>query len=761
MNQKLYILNLEDNKHDTELIQATLEEEGIACDITRVETEAEFVAALDKAGFDLLLIDYNLPSFDGMSALAIAKGKCPKIPFIFVSGSIGEDMAIEALKNGATDYVLKNRLTRLAPAVRRALKEKEDRSEWKRAEAALRESEENYRHLVENLGKDYFFYRHDTSGVFIYLSPSVTDMLGYSQQEISTHYSAYLTDNPINKEVVKHTDLSIQGYQQPPYEVEILHKDGSVRWLEVSEYPVRKQDGFVIAVDGIARDITESKRVDEVLRVSEKQYRQLVDNALVGVYRSTPEGKFLYVNDALARIFECENTDEMLLLPVEMRYKRPEDRKAFLNILKEQGKIPVFETEVPTKTGKLKTIVISAVLEDNIISGMVADITERKHLEAQLRHAQKMEAIGTLAGGIAHDFNNILNVIMGYGSMVLDRMEADSLSKGQMNEVLAAAERAAVLTKRLLTFSRKQVVDVKPINVNETVSGIQKMLTRIIGEDIDFQLNLEDRSLGVMADAGQIEQVLMNLVSNARDAMPNGGRLTIGTGLQEIDDEYIALNGYGIPGKYAIITITDTGHGMDAETQKKIFEPFFTMKGIGEGTGLGLAISYGIIKQHNGYIKVYSEPEKGTLFKIYLPLVEETTELDKKTEAAASLKGGNETILVAEDDASLRKMSRIVLESFGYSVITAEDGEDAITKFMEKREGIDLVILDMIMPKKNGKEVGEVLRKTSSGIKILFASGYTMDKLKTHELTESGFDFIHKPVSPQDLLRKVREVLDK
>jgi CheY-like chemotaxis protein len=287
------------------------------------------------------------------------------------------------------------------------------------------------------------------------------------------------------------------------------------------------------------------------------------------------------------------------------------------------------------------------------------------------------------------------------------------------------------------------------------------MLGRIISEDIDFQLGLADGDLVVLADAVQIEQVLMNLASNARDAMPEGGRLTIGTGLQEIDDEYIAANGFGKPGMYAIITVSDTGHGIDAETQKKIFEPFFTTKGIGEGTGLGLAISYGIIKQHDGYIKLYSEPGQGTLFKIYLPLIEAAAVLEKKTEAPVSVKSGNETILVAEDDASLRKLTRVVLESSGYTVITAEDGEDAITKFMENREKIDLAMLDMIMPKKNGKEVSEVIRKVSPRMKILFASGYTMDTIKTRELIESGLEFIHKPVLPKELLRKVREMLDK
>jgi PAS domain S-box-containing protein len=626
------------------------------------------------------------------------------------------------------------------------------------AEDALRKSEARYRHLFDNMLEGYAYckmlYIEEKPQDFVYIHvnmafESLTGLKNVIGKKVSEVIPGIQESNP---ELLRfYSRVALTGKQE---RLETYVEPLGI-WFSIAAYSPEKE--YFIAVFD---NITERKLSEESLKASEHQYRQLVDNALVGVYKSTPDGKFLYVNDALARIFECENAAEMLLLPVGIRYKRPEDRETFLNILKEQGKVPYHELDVPTKTGKMKTIVISAVLEDNAITGMVIDITERRHLEAQLRHAQKMEAIGALAGGIAHDFNNILNVIIGYGSMVLDKLEADSPSKDQMSEVLAAAERAAVLTKRLLAFSRKQLAEVKLIDVNETVIGIQKMLVRTIGEDIDFQLDLADRSLVVMADAGQIEQVLMNLVSNARDAMPEGGRLMIGTGLQEIDDEYIAINGYGRPGMYAIITVADTGSGMDAETQTKIFEPFFTTKGIGEGTGLGLAISYAIIKQHNGYLKVYSEPGQGTEFKIYLPLIEEPALLDKKSEVPVSVKGGNETILVAEDDAYLRTLSRIVLESFGYTVITAEDGEDAITKFMENRERIGLVVLDMIMPKKHGKEVSEVLRKASPGVKILFVSGYTMDIIKKG-LTESDFDFIHKPVRPQELLRKVREVLDK
>jgi len=355
----------------------------------------------------------------------------------------------------------------------------------------------------------------------------------------------------------------------------------------------------------------------------------------------------------------------------------------------------------------------------------------------------------------------MLNVIMGYGSLVMNKLEAGSPSKEHLNQMILAAERAANLTKRLLVFSRKQPVEVKPVNINELILDLQKMLARIIRENIDFSLDLADMSLIALADAGQIEQVLINLVVNAKDAMQEGGRLTISTGLEKMDDEYVALCGSGKPGKYALIRVSDTGNGMDGETQKKIFDPFFTTKNIGEGTGLGLAISYGIIKQHCGFINVYSEPGQGTVFKIYLPLSEEPASPNRKMEADVPVIGGNETVLVAEDDVSLRELTRIILESFGYTVISAEDGEDVITKFMENKECISLILLDMIMPKKNGKEVSEAIRKVSPRIKILFTSGYTMDIIKSKEWTEPGFDFIHKPFQPTDLLKKVREILDR
>jgi PAS domain S-box-containing protein len=525
-----------------------------------------------------------------------------------------------------------------------------------------------------------------------------------------------------------------------------------------------------VMLDGLSSAIAlvvQQTTAETALLKSEKKYKDLFDSSLDGIYQIDADGIFVLMNPAGAKMFGYESPDEIIGRKALQYWRDPVDRDVFRAELMIKKSVSDYTMRLKKNNGEpIELETMSTIKEDenNIFNGMegiLRDVTESKKLENQLRHSQKMEAVGTLAGGIAHDFNNILNVIIGYGSMVINTLEAGSSAKEQMREVLIAADRAAELTKRLLVFSRKQVVDVKPVNINELILGLQKMLVRIIRESIDFNLELADSPLIVLADVGQLEQVLINLSSNAKDAMQEGGRLTISTELEEMDDDYVAVYGYGKPGRYALITVSDTGQGMDAETQKKIFEPFFTTKGIGEGTGLGLAISYSIIKQHGGFIKVYSEPGQGTVFKIQLLLSEDPTSPDKKTDAAIPVKRGNETVLVAEDDASLRQLSRIMLESFGYTVITAVDGEDAISKFMENRERISLVMLDMIMPKKNGKEVRDALIKVSPGIKILFSSGYTMDIIKTNELAETDYDFIHKPYHPTELLKKVREILDR
>jgi len=437
------------------------------------------------------------------------------------------------------------------------------------------------------------------------------------------------------------------------------------------------------------------------------------------------------------------------------------------------GNIHNAERSLVTPEGRRYFEIMASPLRNargEIIAGIeaVREITERKRaeeekkkLEDQLRQAQKMEAVGQLAGGIAHDFNNILSAITGYGELLEMKVTGNEQLRTYVEQILISSEKAAGLTHSLLAFSRKQVMNLRQVNLDELISRVARLLARLIGEDIEVKTLLKDADMVVMADSGQIEQVLMNLATNARDAMPSGGCLTISSELVEFDREYIKAHGYSVPGTYALVSVSDTGTGMDERTMERIFEPFFTTKEMGRGTGLGLAIVYGIIKQHNGYINVYSEEGKGTVFKIYLPAARSEVRPEDYTESAVALPGGNESILLAEDDPALRKLARTVLEEVGYKVIEAEDGEDALRKFIENKELVRLLILDMVMPKRNGREVYGEITKMKPDIRALFMSGYTADIIQKKGMLTEGVDLMVKPMSPKELLVRVREVLDR
>jgi CheY-like chemotaxis protein len=371
-----------------------------------------------------------------------------------------------------------------------------------------------------------------------------------------------------------------------------------------------------------------------------------------------------------------------------------------------------------------------------------------------------MEAIGQLAGGIAHDFNNILTAIIGFGNLLKMEMSSDDMLRSYVTQILNSAERAANLTQALLAFSRKQIINPKPVDLNEIIRTLEKLLSRIIGEDIELSVFLTDKDLTVMADPTQIEQVLMNLATNARDAMPDGGSLIIRTDVVHIDYEFLKVHGYGKPRNYALIIVEDTGQGMDDETKERIFEPFFTTKEVGKGTGLGLSMVYGIIRQHDGYINVYSESQKGTVFKIYLPLIKSIAE-EQRPEKLPTVKRGTETVLVAEDDTQVRELTKEILKDFGYTVLDAVDGEDALRVFNSNKDKVDILLLDVIMPKKNGKEVYDEIKKIKPTIKTVFMSGYNADVIHKKGIIEEGLDFILKPILPEDLLIKIRDVLDK
>jgi PAS domain S-box-containing protein len=510
-------------------------------------------------------------------------------------------------------------------------------------------------------------------------------------------------------------------------------------------------------------DITERRRLEDLLTESEERYRRLFETASDGiVLLEKSEGKIINVNPATEKMLgysEAECIGKRLRdigVPLDMS-----DFPALVRALNASGIINYDDVQIKTKSGCSIDTEIYMVDRARLAQCNIREVTERKKLEEQLRQAQKMEAVGLLAGGIAHDFNNILSAIVGYGSILQAKLNSDDPLRENIDQILLAADRATEVTHSLLAFSRKQILHAKPVNLNTVMKRFEKLLTRLIGEDIEIRTNLTGQGVITMADTGQLEQVLLNLATNARDAMPRGGRLSLDTQLVELDDAFIQTHGYGDPGMFAVISVSDTGCGMGKETMEKIFEPFFTTKEVGKGTGLGLATAYGIIKQHKGYITVYSEPEKGTTFRIYLPAIKATEEVIVAAAIEPPPSQGNETVLVAEDDGVLRKLFSTVLQEFGYIVILAEDGEDAINKFMDNKDKIQLAMLDMIMPRKSGKEVYDEITKIRPGIKTLFSSGYTADRIDKDSMLKEGFNFIMKPVSPKELLKKIREVLDQ
>lgn len=422
--------------------------------------------------------------------------------------------------------------------------------------------------------------------------------------------------------------------------------------------------------------------------------------------------------------------------------------------LGKEGRAQKVAVETKDEIGNLATS-FNAMIED-----LKKREEEQLHIEAQLRQSQKMEAVGQLAGGIAHDFNNILTAIISYGNVLQMKMRPEDPLRRNVERILSASERAATLTQGLLAFSRKQPVSLQPVNLNKTVKNVEKLLIKLTTEDIGFRTQFTTKEVVIMGDTGQLEQILMNLVTNARDAMPMGGALTIETDVVELDQAFIDTHGNGEAGEYALLSVADSGEGMEVETILRIFEPFFTTKETGKGTGLGLSMVYGIVKQHKGIINVYSRPGIGTTFRMYFPLIRSTAE-EKELLVFQTPRRGAETILLAEDDEDVRDVTKSIFEDFGYTVIAAADGEDAVKKFIQNRDRIDILITDIIMPLKNGREVYRKISEEKPGVKVLFTSGYTADIMTKKGLIDEGMPFISKPVSPIMLLKKVREVLDK
>ncbi|MBZ5702908.1 MAG: PAS domain S-box protein [Acidobacteriia bacterium] len=629
----------------------------------------------------------------------------------------------------------------------------------------LVEKEELFRLISENAADMIAVV--DMEGNRIYNSLAYQKILGYSPEELRAS-SAFAQIHPEDRERVRGAaEEARRTGQGKALEYRICHKDGTWRTLESTSSVIRNAKGEPAQLVIVNRDISERKRAEEALRLSEANFRSVVEDAPYGIYRASMNGQLLHVNPALQTMLGYATPGELLQANLETDiYRYPEEYQRLKDLFARAEELKDVEVEWKRKEGAPITVRCSGrCLKD--ASGAAAhfevfaeDVTERRVLERQLRMAQKMEAVGRLSGGIAHDFNNLLGVIIGYSQVLKRELGPGSPLYGHTEEVEKAGQRAATLTRQLLAFSRQQVLTPAVLNLNALVSDMEKMLPRLLGEDVVVTTALDPGLGRVKADQGQIEQVIMNLAVNARDAMPQGGQLKVETANAEFDETFVRQHPGAKCGQYVMLSVTDTGVGMDAETQAHIFEPFFTTKELGKGTGLGLSTVYGVVKQSGGYITVDSAPGKGAAFKVYLPHVEEQAKVEApKSVPDRSLRGG-ETVLLVEDEDPLRKLVQSFLEANGYRVLPAPNGEKALEAAAQHPAPIQLLLTDVVMPGMNGRVLAERLVARQPGMKVLYMSGYTDSFIAGHGVLKPGTHLLHKPFMEEALIRKIREVLD-
>ena len=641
-----------------------------------------------------------------------------------------------------------------------------DITERKRAEEALRESEERYRSLFKNNHTVMLIVDPETADI-VDANPAACSFYGWSHKELT---SKKITDiNTLTAEqVFQEIERAKSGENQHFF---FRHRlaTGEIVDVEIFSGPIILNGKQLLY--SIVHDITERKKAIEALRDSEEKYRTVLEANPDPVVVYDIEGKVVYFNPAFTRVFGWSLRDRLgkrmdLFVPEE---NWPETKMMIDRVLAGES-FSGIESNRYNKEGKVIPVSISgAVLRDmdgNPVGSVInlRDISQQKNLESQLQHAQKMEAVGTLAGGIAHDFNNLLQAIQGYTELLLMRTKDGEPGFRELREVIRASKRGAELTQQLLTFSRKVESKRKPLNLNEEVEEVRQLLERTLPKMIEVEFNLDPDLRTINADSAQLKQVLMNLAVNAKDAMPEGGKLVIETQNITLDEEFCKRYAEVTPGNYVLLSMADTGHGMEKETLEHIFDPFYTTKEVGKGTGLGLAIVYGIVKNHDGYVMCYSRPGSGSSFSIYLPVSEAAKEhekLEESLESKSPAMGGDETILLVDDEEFIRELGVDVLGQAGYTVLAASNGEKALEVFRREQAHIDLIILDLIMPGMGGSKCLEELLKIEPQARILIASGYSPDASTKGSLEAGAAGFINKPYDNKQLLELVRKILDR
>jgi PAS domain S-box-containing protein len=759
------LLLVEDVVDDAELIVVELRRAGLAFTSQRVDSEAALRHALHQFVPDIVLSDHALPSFSALDALRMVRTERPHTPVIIVTGSLDEETAAEYIRSGAADYVVKHRLHRLAPAVRRAMINARDVIERKRAEEELRRTTEFLSHAqaIAHIGS----WEWNIAGDAIAWSAETYRIFGLTPEQGPFALEQYLglihpDDRDAVSDAVRRTLDS-----GAPFEVDhrIVHPDGSIHFLHGRGGLVADATGRPVGMTGTVLDITGRKEAEEALREAKDRLETLIASAPLAISSLDAAGLVQTWNPAAERLFGWTAV-EVVGKPLSMVPEEGAEESAGLQRRVLRGEsLDGVELVRRKKDGTPVTVSLSAApLRDaqGQVTGILAlmeDVTDVKRLEQQFFQAQKMEAVGRLAGGVAHDFNNLLTAILGSTDLLLDSLPADHPGREEAGETRKAALRAAELTRQLLAFSRQQVLAPRVLDLNEVVVDMDRMLQRLIGEDVELRTALAADLGAVRADPGQLEQVIVNLAVNARDAMPEGGKLTIETANVALAEAYMAALAVVVPGFYVLLAVSDTGTGMDAATQARVFEPFFTTKPKGQGTGLGLATVYGIVKQSGGYIWVYSEPGRGTTFKVYLPRVDAPVESRPDPVIAASLRG-SETILLVEDQDEVRNLVRRMLEARGYHVLVGASGDDALRVAARHGGSIDLLVTDVVMPGMSGRQAALLLVPAHPKMRVLYLSGYTDEAIVRHGMLEPGIAFLQKPFTTDTLARKVREVLD-
>jgi PAS domain S-box-containing protein len=675
---------------------------------------------------------------------------------------MGEETVVNSVRQGAVDYIPKSRLGRLAPAIRRALSEATAPGGVRRPAAP---SLGELAAIVESssdaiVGKDL-------NGVITSWNGGAVKIFGYSAGEAVGRSITMLLPMDRLDEEARILEQLRRGARVDPFETVRLRKDGSAIHMSVTISPIRNEAGAVVGASKIARDISAGKRAEAALRTSENHYRLLFENNPTPILVYDRETlRFLSVNEAAVRAYGYTREEfvAMNLAEIALPEEIPAFQEQLARLNDEAGNSGIWRHR--KKDGKLLEMEITshALAGDGRDAwlSLASDVTERLNLEAQLRQSQKMDSVGQLAGGIAHDFNNLLTVINGHTGLLLAMAGLPPKVAEPLKDISEAARRAAELTRQLLTFSRKNVLQPQVIDLNEVVNNVSKMLGRILGEDVTLDVNFSPSLPAVKADLGMIEQVLLNLAVNSRDAMPRGGRLQIQTTSVMVDRARVQHNPDAAVGRHVCLSFIDTGCGISAENLRRIFEPFFTTKELDRGTGLGLATVYGIIKQHQGWIEVRSQVDQGATFEIYLPATTERAGALSPSSAEQRVIGGTETLLVVEDEAPLLKLMQHILESYGYKVIGCSSGKSALELWEEHRQKIDLLLTDMILPDgMAGPELAEILQMSKATLKVVFTSGYNAEKLEKNFPMNRGASFIQKPFHARKLAETVYDTLSK